>query len=310
MLVLYICSCYNQCMNKLPFHTRLEILHMLCEDSSMRAISRIKDISFNTVKKLLVDAGRACAAFHDATVRNITTKKIQCDELWAFCYAKQKNVPFAKSPVEGAGDIWTWTAIDADTKLLISWMIGNRDGETAAIFINDLKKRLANRVQLTTDGHKAYLQAVESAFGIDIDYAMLIKLYGSSEDPDHRYSPAECIGVEKKTIMGAPVAEDISTSYVERHNLTTRMCIRRFTRLTNAFTKKLENHGHAFALYTVWYNFVRIHKTLRMSPAMAAGVSKTLWDMDHIIDLIEHFESNQMPKKRGPYKKREQENSN
>jgi IS1 family transposase len=297
-------------MNKLPFHTRLEILHMLCEDSSMRAISRIKDVSFNTVTKLLVDAGRACAAFHDQTVLNITTKKVQCDELWAFCYAKQKNVPFAKAAVEGAGDIWTWTAIDADTKLLISWMIGNRDGETAAIFINDLKKRLANRVQLTTDGHKAYLQAVESAFGADIDYAMLIKLYGPSEDPERRYSPAECIGIEKKAITGAPIEADISTSYVERHNLTTRMCIRRFTRLTNAFTKKLENHGHAFALYTVWYNFVRIHKTLRMSPAMAAGVSKILWSMDNILGLIEQYEAAKMSKKRGTYKKRAPENSN
>lgn len=174
-------------MNKLPFTLRLEILHMLCEDSSMRAISRIKDVSFNTVTKLLVDAGRACAAFHDITMHNLTVKKIQCDELWAFCYAKQKNVPFVKKPVEGAGDIWTWTAIEAETKLLISWMIGNRDGETAAIFINDLKKRLANRVQLTTDGHKAYLQAVEDAFGADIDYAMLIKLYGPSEDQERRY---------------------------------------------------------------------------------------------------------------------------
>jgi IS1 family transposase len=307
---MHIRSCYNLDMNKLPFQTRLEILHMLCEDASMRAISRIKDVSFNTVTKLLVDAGRACAAFHDTTVLNITTKKIQCDELWAFCYAKQKNVPFMKHQIEGAGDIWTWTAIDADNKLLISWMIGNRDGETAAIFINDLKTRLANRVQLTTDGHKAYLQAVESAFGIDIDYAMLIKLYGPAEDPERRYSPAECIGIEKKPIVGAPVAEDISTSYVERHNLTTRMCIRRFTRLTNAFTKKLENHSHAFALYTVWYNFVRIHKTLRMSPAMAAGVSKTLWSMDNIVELIEQYEAGRMPKRRGPYKKRGPENSN
>jgi IS1 family transposase len=219
-------------------------------------------------------------------------------------------VPFAKNTVEGAGDIWMWTAIDADTKLLVSWMIGNRDGETAAIFINDLKKRLANRVQLTTDGHKAYLQAVENAFGADIDYAMLIKLYGPSEDSERRYSPAECIGIEKKTITGSPVESEISTSYVERHNLTTRMCIRRFTRLTNAFTKKLENHGHAFALYTVWYNFVRMHKTLRMSPAMAAGVSKTLWDMENIVELIEQYEASQMPKKRGPYKKRVPENSN
>lgn len=219
-------------------------------------------------------------------------------------------MPYLTHPVEGAGDIWTWTAIEAESKLLVSWMIGNRDGDTAAIFMRDVKARLANRVQLTTDGHKAYLQAVESAFGIDIDYAMLIKLYGPSEDPEHRYSPSECVGTEKKPIMGAPVDADISTSYVERHNLTTRMSCRRFTRLTNAFTKKLENHGHAFALYAVWYNFVRIHKTLRMSPAMAAGVTQTLWSMDDIIGLIEHYEAGQAPTKRGPYKKWAPENSN
>lgn len=297
-------------MNKLPFQTRLDILHMLCEDSSMRATARIKDVSFNTVAKLLVDAGRACVMFHDATVRNVKATKIQCDELWAFCYAKQKTVQYAKKPVEGAGDVWTWTAIEAETKLLVSWLIGNRDGDTAAIFIKDLKARIANRVQLTTDGHKAYLQAVEDAFGADIDYAMLIKLYGASDDHEHRYSPSECIGIEKKPVMGAPVDADISTSYVERHNLTTRMSVRRFTRLTNAFTKKLENHGHAFALYAVWYNFVRIHKTLRMSPAMAAGVSKTLWSMDDIVGLIEQAEGAQGPTTRGPYKKRAPEISN
>jgi len=297
-------------MNKLPYQTRLDILHMLCEDASMRAISRVKDVSYNTVAKLLVDAGRACAMFHDATIRNVKATKIQCDELWAFCYAKAKNVPYLKNQVEGAGDIWTWTAIEASNKLLVSWMIGNRDGETAAIFMRDVKARLANRVQLTTDGHKAYLQAVESAFGIDIDYAMLIKLYGPSEDPDRRYSPAECIGIEKKTIQGAPAEKDISTSYVERHNLTTRMSCRRFTRLTNAFTKKLENHGHAFALFAVWYNFVRMHKTLRMSPAMAAGVTQTLWSMDDIVGLVEQYEEGSRRKTRGPYKKRSAEISN
>ncbi len=297
-------------MNKLPYHTRLDILHMLCEDASMRAISRMKDVSYNTVAKLLVAAGRVCALFHDATVRNVKATCIQCDELWAFCYAKQQHVPTCKTPVEGAGDVWTWTAIEAESKLLVSWLIGNRDGDTAALFMQDVKTRLANRVQLTTDGHKAYLQAVEDAFGSDIDYAMLIKLYGQSDDPEHRYSPAACIGIEKKPVMGSPVDEDISTSYVERHNLTTRMSCRRYTRLTNAFSKKLEHHGSAFALYAVWYNFVRIHKTLRMTPAMAAGVTQTLWSMDDIVGLIEQSEAAQAPKVRGPYKKRAPEISN
>jgi IS1 family transposase len=294
-------------MNQLPLAKRIDILHMLCEGSSMRSISRVQDVSINTVTKLLVDAGTACALFHDTTVRNVKASKIQCDEIWAFCYAKQQHVPSAKSPVEGAGDVWTWTAIDADTKLIVSWLVGNRDGDTAAVFIKDLKARLANRVQLTTDGHKAYLQAVETAFGADIDYAMLIKLYGQSDDPERRYSPAECIGIEKKPIMGAPVDGDISTSYVERHNLTTRMSCRRFTRLTNAFSKKLENHGHMVSLYTVWYNFVRIHKTIRMTPAMAAGVTQTLWSMDDLAALVD---ANHQPQKRGPYKKRQSKISN
>jgi IS1 family transposase len=295
-------------MNKLPLDKRIDILNMLCEGSSMRSISRVQDVSINTVTKLLVDAGTACAAFHHDAVRNVKAKKIQCDEIWAFCYAKQQHVPAAKKPVEGAGDVWTWTGIEADTKLIVSWLVGNRDGDTAAIFIDDLKSRLANRVQLTTDGHKAYLQAIEDAFGADIDYAMLIKLYGQSEDPERRYSPAECIGIEKRPITGAPSDAYISTSYVERHNLTTRMSVRRFTRLTNAFSKKIENHCHALALYFVWYNFSRIHKTVRMSPAMAAGVTKTLWSMEDIANLIEKNQA--QPTKRGPYKKRSTENSN
>jgi IS1 family transposase len=204
--------------------------------------------------------------------------------------------------VEGAGDVWTWTAIEAETKLIVSWLVGDRDGDTAYEFIRDLQLRLANRVQLTTDGLKAYLEAVDRVFGIDVDYAMLIKLYGQSADPERRYSPAECIGAEKRLITGNPDPAAISTSYVERHNLTTRMSLRRFTRLTNAFSKKLENHCHALALYFVWYNFVRIHKTLRMTPAMAAGLTPTLLGMEDIVALIDANEP--VPKKRGPYKKR------
>ena len=267
----------------------------------MRASSRNTDVSINTVTKLLVDAGSACATFHDATVRNVTARRIQCDEIWSFCYAKQQHLPITKNPVEGAGDVWTWTAIEAETKLIVSWLVGRRDGETATVFIQDLQTRLANRVQLTTDGHKAYLEAVEGAFGGNIDYAMLIKLYGSSEDQEKRYSPAECVGTRKEVITGAPLERHISTSYVERQNLTMRMSLRRFTRLTNAFSKKIENHCHALALYFVWYNFARVHKTLRMSPAMASGITKTLWSMEDIAALIEQ---NEIPKKRGPYKKR------
>jgi IS1 family transposase len=277
-------------MNKLPIEKRIHILNMLCEGSSMRSISRVVDVSINTVTKLLVDAGTACALFHDETVRDLNASRIQCDEIWSFCYAKQQHVESAKRPVDGAGDVWTWTAIEAETKLIISWMVGSRDGETARVFIDDLKNRLATRVQLTTDGHRVYLDAVESAFGAEVDYAMLIKLYGSPPESETRYSPSECIGVRSERIQGDPQFEHISTSYVERHNLTTRMSLRRFTRLTNAFSKKLANHCHALALYFVWYNFARLHKTLRMSPAMAAGITPTLWDMTDVLSLVDRYQ--------------------
>jgi len=277
-------------MNQLPLSKRLHILNMLCEGSSMRSISRVVDVSINTVTKLLVDAGTACALFHNETVRNLEASRIQCDEIWSFCYAKQQHLEHAKKPVEGAGDVWTWTAIDADTKLIVSWLVGNRDSETACTFIEDLKNRLATRVQLTTDGNRVYLEAVESAFGSEVDYAMLIKLYGTPPEAETRYSPSECIGVQTQPIQGAPAWEHISTSYVERHNLTTRMSLRRFTRLTNAFSKKLENHCHALALYFVWYNFARLRKTVRTSPAMAAGLTTTLWDMEDILRLIDRYQ--------------------
>jgi IS1 family transposase len=294
-------------MNKLPLEKRTQILAMLCEGSSMRSISRVADVSINTVTKLLIDAGTACAAFHDDKVRGVKARRVQVDEIWSFTAAKQKNVASMKTPVAGAGDTWTWTAIEADTKLLITWLVGGRDSDYAIAFMDDLRDRLANRVQLTSDGHKAYLEAVEGAFGGDIDYAMLIKMFGAApEAAKGRYSPAECTGIRKERIEGSPDMKYVSTSYAERQNLTMRMQMRRFTRLTNAFSKKFDNHMHMVALYTVWYNFVKQHKTLKgLSPAMAAGLSDTLWSMDDLAAVVDAAQ----PKagKRGPYKK---ENSN
>lgn len=269
----------------------------------MRSISRVVGRSINTVTKLLVQAGEACAVYHDEHVRNVKAAKIQCDEIWPFCYAKQKNVKAAKAAPQDAGDVWTWTALDSESKLILSWMVGGRDSEYAIEFMDDLAKRLGNRVQLTTDGHKAYLEAVEGAFGADIDYAMLVKLYGAApESAKGRYSPADCIGARKTPIEGKPEIDHVSTSHVERHNLTMRMSMRRFTRLTNAFSKKAANHCHALALYFVWYNFCRQHKAHKLSPAMAAGVSDTLHDMEWIVGLIDARAPKPGP--RGPYKKR------
>jgi IS1 family transposase len=289
-------------MNKLSLAKRTQILAMLCEGSSMRSISRVVDVSINTVTKLLEDAGEACAAIHDENVRNVKASRIQCDEIWSFCYAKQKNVATAKDAPDEAGDVWTWTALDADSKMIVSWFCGDRSGQSAITLMDDLRERLANRVQLTTDGHKAYLEAVEGAFGGDVDYAMLVKLYGETAGPKGRYSPAECIGARKEKIEGKPDLKHVSTSYVERQNLTMRMSMRRFTRLTNAFSKKLDNHMHALALYFVHYNFCRIHKTLRVTPAMAAGVTDRLWSLEDVASAIEARAAK--PAKRGPYKKR------
>lgn len=270
----------------------------------MRSISRVADVSINTVSKLLVDAGKACATFHDEKVRDVKSRRVQVDEIWSFTYAKQKNVAKAKRQDMAYGDTWTWTALDADSKLLITWLVGGRDSDYAIGFMDDLRSRLANRVQLTSDGHKAYLEAVEGAFGGDIDYAMLVKIYGAtSEGAKGRYSPAECLGARKERIEGSPDPKHISTSYAERQNLTMRMQMRRFTRLTNAFSKKFENHMHMVALYTVWYNFVKQHKSLKgLSPAMAASISNTLWSMTDLAEMVDAAQ----PKsgKRGPYNKK------
>ena len=281
-------SSYLGGMNKLPLKTRTLILSMLCEGQSMRATARLADVSFNTVAKLLIDAGKVCADLHDELVQGVPASRVQCDEVWSFTYAKQKNVAKAKAAPDEAGDTWTWTALDADTKLIVSSMVGGRDAEYANAFMDNVASRLANRVQMTTDGHKAYLEAVEGSFGADIDYAQLIKVYGNApETLKGRYSPADCTGIVKRTVEGQPDEKHISTSFVERQNLTMRMQMRRFTRLTNAFSKKFENHMHMVALYTVWYNFIRIHKSLRVTPAMEAGLSKTVWDMEDLVRIMD-----------------------
>lgn len=268
-------------MNQLPIDKKVQIVNMLVEGSSLRSISRITGASINTVTKLLVDVGKACQDFHNNTIVGITSKRIQCDEIWSFVYAKQKNLPEEKN----GGDVWTWVGIDADTKLVVSWLVGDRSAETANIFMQDISYRLKNRVQLTTDGHKAYLDAVGNSFGSQIDFAQLVKMYGGQQE-EVRYSPSECTGTKKTRIEGNPDEKYISTSYVERQNLTMRMSMRRFTRLTNAFSKKMENHCYAVALHFVYYNFCRIHKTLRVTPAMEAGLTKDIMEIEDIIMLV------------------------
>ena len=284
-------------MNRLDRTARATVLHLLCEGNSIRAVTRLTGASKNTVTKLLVDAGRACADWHDQHMRDLNCRRVQVDEIWSFTYAKQKNVPNAKAAPDGAGDTWTWTALDAETKLMVSWFVGGRDSDCAMIFMDDLRSRLANRVQLTSDGHKAYLEAVEGAFGDDIDYAQLVKVYGPSpESMKGRYSPAECLGCYKQRVTGNPDPKHVSTSFAERQNLNLRMHMRRFTRLTNAFSKKVENHAHMMAVFVMFHNFVRIHKTLRVTPAMAAGVTDRLWEIGDLVGVLENWEAKQSPR--------------
>lgn len=277
----------NATMNRLPLEKRTQIITLLVEGTSLRAISRIADVSFNTVLKLLPEIGAACQKYHDEHVRALQSTRVECDEIWSFIYGKDKNLPAEQRGKFGIGSVWTWVAIDAESKLVISYLVGNRDAEYAKVFMYDVASRLKNRVQLTTDGLKAYLEAVEENFGADIDFAQLVKMYGKPIEGEHRYSPAECTGALKTPITGSPKTKYISTSYVERQNLTMRMNMRRFTRLTNAFSKKVENHAHAVALHFMYYNYCRIHKTLRVSPAMAAGIEKHLWTVEDLARLLE-----------------------
>jgi IS1 family transposase len=269
-------------MNRLPLENRAKIIGMLVEGNSLRAISRLCDVSINTVTKLLVDVGKAAIAYHDEHVCNVRVRRLQCDEIWCFVGAKKKNVT-PEQKAEGWGDVWTWTAIDADTKLCVSYLVGGRDAGWADEFMQDCARRIKGRAQITTDGHHVYLDAVEGAFRDGVDYAMLQKIYGApSDEEQRRYSPAKCIGCDMKVVSGNPDPKHVSTSFVERQNLTMRMGMRRFTRLTNAFSKKIENHGFAVALHFLHYNFARIHKTLRITPAMAAGLSDHVWSLEEI----------------------------
>lgn len=294
-IIPYLCG-----MNQLPIEKNVQIIRLLVEGNSLRSISRIADVSFNTVLKLVPKIGAACEAFHNENVKGIKAARVQADEIWSFVYAKEKNV--TDEMPDGAGDVWTWTALDADSKLILSWYVGDRSADSAQVFMKDVAARLANRVQLTTDGHKAYLDAVEDAFGGDIDFAQLVKMYGSLDGNmnERKYSPAEYTGQIKKAVAGNPREKFISTSYVERQNLTMRMSNRRFTRLTNAFSKKIENHCHSLALYFVYYNFCKVHKSLSVTPAMQAGLMRKPMTLEDIARLID-----EAPKKRGSYKKKE-----
>jgi IS1 family transposase len=276
-------------MNLLKTAKRVSVVASLVEGSSINATVRMTGVAKHTVLKLLADLGCACAEYHEKHVRNLRVKRVQCDEIWSFVGSKAKNTKPAKA-AQGHGDVWTWTAIDADSKLIISYLLGDRGAGSAHTFMSDLQERIDNRIQiqLTTDGHRVYALAVDNVFGADIDYAMLVKIYGASGDnPESRYSPATCIGCRTGVLSGSPDPKHISTSFVERQNLTMRMGMRRFTRLTNGFSKKIENHGHAVAIHFMHYNFCRIHKSLRVTPAMEAGLADHVWGLEELISLLE-----------------------
>lgn len=265
----------------------------MVEGNSVRGIARLVDVSPVTVLRYLELAGAACMAHHDKAVRGVKSQRVECDEIWSFNYCKRATLKTAKAAPADAGDAWTWTAIDADSKLIISYLIGGRDADAAQDFMHDVADRLANRVQLTTDGHGAYLSAVVGAFGIDVDYAQLVKHYGESGNqagPERKYSPGICTGITKRRMLGQPHKALVSTSYVEKHNQTMRQHMKRFSRLTAAHSKKLENHVHMVALYTTWYNFARVNSAIRMSPAMACGLEQRLWEIGDIVRLIEASE--------------------
>ena len=275
-------------MNRLDITRRAAVVRCLIEGNSIRATVRMTGVAKNTVAKLLGELGCACSAYHNQHVRNLRVRRLQCDEIWSFVGAKKKNVTPEKKE-EGWGDVWTWTAIDAETKLCVSWLVGGRDAGWAMDFMEDCASRINSRVQVTTDAHKAYLEAVEGAFGMDVDYAQLQKIYGApSDEEQRRYSPAKCIGCDMKVVSGNPDPKHVSTSYVERQNLTMRMSMRRFTRLTNAFSKKVDNHRHAVALYFMYYNFCRVHQTLRVTPAMEAGIADHIWSIGELVALLEN----------------------
>ena len=274
-------------MNHLTKDKQTQVIKCLCEGLGIRATVRMTGVAKNTIVKLLAEVATVCSEYQDKTLRNLTCKRIQCDEIWSFCYAKDKNVPHDKRSRFGFGDVWTWTALDADSKLIVSWRVGDRDAGTATDFTKDLASRLASRVQLTTDGHRVYLEAVEKAFGSNVDYAMLVKLYGAVRDKEATYSPAKVCSCRAVPITGEPEREHISTSYVERSNLTMRMSMRRFAQLTNAFSKKVENHISALSLYFMFYNFCRVHQTLRVTPAMEAGIADHVWEIEEIVGLLE-----------------------